>query len=343
MPRQINKGLKYTFLDANFFNDRKVKRLQRMCGMDSPYVFMALLCLIAPEGYYIRYDQNAVFDLADMTGFDEDRITEILEACGKVGLLDGGLMQNEQVLTSHGIQKYYADTCSHLKRKAKVEEYSLLGELIECIPSEDSAIPSQISSFLPQNEEEMQTKEEKRKEKNIKKKKKKEEFYSSLEEEKEEILSLCFFKNWAAPSKEYSKIIAYNNTGGRCWDKMTRTEKEAALHLWKQQPERPPRLDWDFLALWQNIYTNLRSLNAPYEIRMDALSGHINCSSVQKTLYIHCSRRLQEFIERHLDFFKPPMREFLSLKGCSDLQYLIIGPDGNPIPEGHPQNPDAPA
>lgn len=340
MPRTATKGLDYTFLDKNFFNDRKVKKLKRKCGDDSPYVFIALLCLIVQEGYYAKYDNDVVDDLADMTGFDEERIAMILDTCGEVGLLDGYLMEQEHVLTSHGIQKYYADTCSHLKRKAKVEEYSLLGELIECIPSEDSAIPSQISSFLPQNEEEMQTKEEKRKEKNIKKKK--EEFYSSLEEEKEEILSFCFFKNWAAPSKEYSKIIAYNNTGGRSWDSMTRTQKESALALWKQQPEQRPRLSPQFLSFWENIYTNLRSLNAPYEVRMDALLDSIAETIRGNTLFLHCTDRLRLFIERHLDVFKPIIRAYQSRFGLTQLNYTIFNHD-YPDGKGLAQDPDAPA
>jgi len=322
MPRTATKGLDYTFLDKNFFNDRKVRKLKRKCGDDSPYVFIALLCLIVQEGYYAKYDNDVVDDLADMTGFDEDRIAMILDTCGEVGLLDGHLMEQEHVLTSHGIQKYYADTCSHLKRKAKVEEYSLLGELVECIPSEDSAIPSQNSSFLPQNEEEMQTKEEKRKEKNIKKKK--EEFYSSLEEEKEEIIFNFFFRNWAAPSKEYAKIVAFNNTGGRCWETMTRTEKESALTLWKQQPEQPPRFKSDFLSLWETIYTNLRALDAPYAIRMDALSDGINLDIINGRLCLYLSDRLREFIERNLDVFKPIIRNFQVRKGLdSRIGYII--------------------
>ena len=326
MPRTATRGLEYTFLDKNFFTDRKVKRLRRKCGDDAPYVFLALLCLIAPEGYYIKYDQDTVYDLADMTGFDEKRIEDILETCGEVGLLDRELMGDEHVLTSHGIQKYYADTCATLKRKARVEEYSLLDEQLDSISSEEKAINSQKKEFLPkdkgflpQNEEGMQTKGKNRKGKN-----RKEDYYYSFEEEQEEILSFCFFRNWAAPSEEYQKIVAYNNTGGRSWDKMTRIEKESALSLWKQQPEQRPRLDAEFLSFWQNIYTQLRSLDAPYEVRMDALADSIGWDLYKGELRLHCSDRLRLFIERNLDVFKPIIRDFQNRRRLgSNMSYII--------------------
>lgn len=336
MPRQINKGLKYTFLDANFFNDRKVKRLQRMCGMDSPYVFLALLCLIAPEGYYIRYDQNAVYDLADMTGYDEDRITEILETCGKVGLLDCNLMQGEKVLTSHGIQSYYASAKEHAKSKASIDKYSLISleEMkdntpSEGITSEEMRINSKNGTFLPKNKEGMQQIEKNRiEEKRIEKKKN--YSYCSLEEEKEEILSFCFFQNWASPNEEVKKIIAYNNTGGRCWEKMSRVEKESALALWKQQPEQKPRLSKDFISFWYDVYSWLRSLEAPYEIRMDALSDDIGWIEQAGCLVLKASDRLREFIERNMDFFKPLIREFQQRRRLrEDLHYSIIPPNNN--------------
>ena len=335
MPRQINKGLKYTFLDANFFNDRKVKRLQRMCGMDSPYVFLALLCLIAPEGYYIHYDQNAVYDLADMTGFEEDRIAEILETCGKVGLLDENLMNTESVLTSHGIQSYYASAKEHAKSKAGIDEYSLISseempnnEPSHGINSEEMPQKGQNPSFLPKKTEGMQQIEKNRiEEKRIEKKKN--YSYCSLEEEKEEVLSFCFFQNWASPNEEIKKIIAFNNTGGRCWERMSRVEKESALTLWKQQPEQKPRLSKDFLSFWYEVYSRLRSL-APYEIRMDALSDDIGWFEQAGCLVLKVSDRLREFIERNMDMFKPLIREFQQRRRLrDDLHYTIIPPNNN--------------
>lgn len=336
MPRQTTRGLAYTFLDKDFFTDRKVKKLRRKCGDDSPYVFLALLCLIAPEGYYIKYDNDTVFDLTDMTGFEEDRIKEILSACGEVGLLDGYLMTVERVLTSHGIQKYYANTCANLKRKAKVEEYSLLDNPVGEDSSEETPNISPNLGIIRNNSEVMHTKEKNRKEKNRK------EFYYSLEEEKEEIISYCFFKNWAAPSKEYAKIVAYNNTGGRSWDSMTRQQKESALALWKQQPEQRPRVSPQFLSFWENMYTNLRSLNAPYEVRMDALSDSISDTIRGNSLCLHCTDRLRLYIERHLDVFKPIIRAYQSRFGLTELNYSITNND-YPDGKGLAQDPDAPS
>ena len=126
MARPTSSGLDYVYLDRNFFNDRKVKKLQRTCGKEAPYLYLALLTLIAAEGYYIRFDDDMVFDLSDMTGFSEDRVRMMLTTCCEVGLLNKELMQKEHVLTSHGIQKNYEGARIRLKRRSGVREYSLL-------------------------------------------------------------------------------------------------------------------------------------------------------------------------------------------------------------------------
>lgn len=154
--------------------------------------------------------------------------------------------------------------------------------------------------------------------------------YCSLEEEKEEILSFCFFQNWASPNEEVKKVIAYNNTGGRCWERMSRVEKESALTLWKQQPEQKPRFSEDFLSFWCDVYSRLRSLEAPYEIRMDALSDDIGWYEQAGCLVLKVSDRLREFIERNMDFFKPLIRGFQQRRRLrDDLHYSIIPPNNN--------------
>ena len=183
MPRPTTKGLQYTFLDKDFFNDRKVRKLVRACGKDSTIVYIALLTMIAGEGYYIKYDNDTVFDLADYTGIDEDRVRKILDICAGVGLLDEDLMKREHILTSHGIQKYYQNTCAQLKRKTGVEEYCLLEELLtDKVSSEETPENDKKSEFPPEKPSknrvssgEIPTKEEKGKEK-----KRKENSFSSL-------------------------------------------------------------------------------------------------------------------------------------------------------------------
>lgn len=325
MARPISKGLKYFNLEVNFFQDRKVRRLQRKCGESSPLVFIGILCIIYEEGYYIRWDEDLRFDLADLIKVDESYVDEVIEGCFNAGLLSREMYDEHQILTSEAIQKRYQTICEQSKRINRVKKFSLINTSEEITPDEGVDDISPEETFPIKHEGDVYSEvQPQSKVKKSKVKESKENYsYYSLEEEKEEILSFCFFKNWAAPSKEYSKIIAYNNTGGRSWDSMTRTQKESALALWKQQPEQHPRFSAAFLEFWENIYTNLRSLNAPYEVRMDALSDGIAETIRGNTLFLHCTDRLRLFIERHLDVFKPIIRAYQSRFGLTQLNYTI--------------------
>lgn len=129
-----------------------------------------------------------------------------------------------------------------------------------------------------------------------------------------------FFEDWASPGKELQKFIAFNNTGGRCWDKMSKTERQSALVLWRQQPEQPKHLG-GFLDTWRKIYNGLLSLDAPYEIRMDALADEVKWTAKNDNLLIHCSERLAKFIDRNMDTFKPHIVQFQRSRRYGDKLY----------------------
>ena len=343
MARPLSKGLKYFNLDVSFFQDRKVRRLQRKCGEAAPLVYLCLLCTIYEGGYYIKWDEDLLFDLADLLKIEEKYVQEVIDCCFDTELLSRELFEEHRILTSEAIQKRYQTICEQSKRLNRVSEFSLLVSPEETsregVTETHSSEETSRGNGLKSDSSEFGTQS---KVKKSKVKESKENYYYSFEEEKEEILSFCFFKNWAAPSKEYSKIIAYNNTGGRSWDSMTRTQKESALALWKQQPEQHPRFSAAFLEFWENIYTNLRSLNAPFEVRMDALSDSIAGTMHGNTLCLHCTDRLRLFIERHLDVFKPIIRAYQSRFGLTQLNYSITNHD-NTDRKGLAQDPDAPA
>ena len=148
---------------------------------------------------------------------------------------------------------------------------------------------------------------------------------SSIEKEQEEFISYMFFQDWASPNLEYQKFIAFNNTGGRSWEKMSHHQRQAALTLWKQQPEQKPHLGKVFLPFWQEVYQRLCSLDAPHDVRMDALSDGISWGERSGRLQIFCSDRLRVFLERHMDAFKPLIRSFQQRRSLSnDFDYRII-------------------
>ena len=305
MSRLAERGLDYTYLDLNIITDRKIRRLRRLVDKHAPHIYICLLCVIFKEGYYIQWNEDAILDIADLTGYEEDYITKVVNACFDAGLLSKEMYEEHHILTSSGIQKQYNFVCQKLKRKSKVEEFSLL------ISSEEKDIHSEEkpinSEDMPHNIGIGKGKEDN----SI------EDCYSSSssspspcvevapsEEEKqqEKFLSYMFFQNWAAPNKELERFIAFNNTKNRCWAKMDKTQRESALVLWKQKPEQPKRFGQSFLKLWERVIDKMIEAGAPHDVLMHALSDNIaysEPSSIESVIYLPSDVR--DFIEAHLD------------------------------------------
>ena len=335
MSRSINKGLDYTSLDVTFFQDRKIRRLQRKVDEFAPLVYIALLCTIFKEGYYIQWDDDVAMDLADASHLKEEYVSRVIDACLETELLSKEMFEQHRILTSVGIQRQYKISCEKMKRKSTVDEYSLL-------------ISSENKSFLPNNSEEIsetsgdngQTSEEMQQSKVKETKGKeiednKEDSFSSSsspssevappedEKQEEKFLSYMFFLDWAAPNKEYRKFVAFNNTGGRCWAKMNRTQRESALVLWKQEPEQPKRFGETYLRFWKMVYDLMVSLNAPHSVLMHALSDKISFVERAGRATIYCTDDVRDFIEKNLDAgFRTVIQKYLfQPRGLSNLGY----------------------
>ncbi len=341
MARPLSRGLKYTNLDVTFFQDRKVRRLQRRCGERAPLVYIALLCSIYTEGYYIKWDDDVALDIADALKMDENEVQRVIEGCLEVGLLSQEMFDKHHILTSHGIQKQYQTISEQCKRKTCVDEYSLLvsSEETQDNPANEG-VSSEETQDNPANEgvssEETQQSivYDSIGENNIPDNSIEDSFSSSSspssevapsEDEKQEeiFLAYMFFLDWAAPNKEYRKFVAFNNTGGRCWAKMNRTQRESALVLWKQEPEQPKRFGKTYLRFWKMVYDLMVSLNAPHSVLMHALSDKIRFVEKSGRATIVCTDDVRDFIEKNLDAgFRTVIQKYLFKPRClSNLNY----------------------
>lgn len=329
MARQALKGLEYTYLNVAFFQDRKIRRLQRRCGESAPLVYIAVLCAIYAEGYYIQWDDDVALDLADTTRMEEEYISKVIDECMEVGLLSKEMFELHHILTSSGIQKQYQFICEKSKRKSTISEYSLL------IPSETMPIHSE---GIDKNAEEMQYSivYNSIEENNIPDNSIEDSFSSSSspssevdpsedEKQEEKFLSYMFFLDWAAPNKEYQKFVAFNNTGGRCWAKMNRTQRESALVLWKQEPEQPKRFGETYLRFWKMVYDLMVSLNAPHSVLMHALSDNVRFVERAGRATIVCTADVRDYIEKNLDagFRAIIQRLLFQPRGISNLSYQV--------------------
>lgn len=106
--RPTKQGIDYFPMDVGFFSDVKIRKISRACGSQSASILICLLCNIyKDEGYYIVWDEDLPFVIADIVGVSEGAVKEVLIKALQVGFFDNTLYEKYHVLTSFGIQKRF--------------------------------------------------------------------------------------------------------------------------------------------------------------------------------------------------------------------------------------------
>ena len=119
MARPIKRGLDYFPLDVNFLSDIKVRRIMRDCGERAVLILINLLCRIyEDEGYYIWWDDDMPFLIADFIGVREGSVDETVKKALQVNFFDVEKFNKYNILTSAGIQSRYLEATT--KRKSIV-------------------------------------------------------------------------------------------------------------------------------------------------------------------------------------------------------------------------------
>jgi hypothetical protein len=119
MARKPKIGLDYFPLDRDFYHDLKVRRILKSCGPASGTVLTCLLGNIYYEkGYYIQWDEDLTFDIADKLGMSEGSVQEIINIALKVKFFNEDLFSKYKILTSRGIQTRYMEILSQLRRSS---------------------------------------------------------------------------------------------------------------------------------------------------------------------------------------------------------------------------------
>lgn len=125
MARPQKAGLEYYPKDTGSFGDRKIRRLLNAFGCKGYVIYEYLLCVIYQDkGYYVEYDCELAFDIADYlgNGITEALVKEVVIGCVTIGLFEKSLFDLSSILTSSGIQKRYLKA----KRGATIEERLLV-------------------------------------------------------------------------------------------------------------------------------------------------------------------------------------------------------------------------
>ncbi len=149
MSRPKKQGMEYFTIDVNFYQDIKIRKLIRYKGVQAVSVYHILLCQIYASGYYLLWDEDIPFTVSEIAHLEEVYVQEVIDYCFNIGLFDKALYEQNNVLTSRGIQKRFFDFCAVAKRRLPAylpyrilddKEISVISEESEIIPEKTQVI-----------------------------------------------------------------------------------------------------------------------------------------------------------------------------------------------------------
>ncbi len=179
MARMQTNSASYFPFDVDYFDDVKVRRLDREFPRCGPLVYLYLLSRIYSDrsGYCTELDCNLVFDASEKVHLNETEVMKIFNRTLDVGLFDRGVYEKYGIITARSIQERFQEMVRKKAVKTSVrvnERYWLLDEF---------ETKSFVDIICPDKNSSEKNATNKRKENKIKEKEIKEE------ERKEEVLS----------------------------------------------------------------------------------------------------------------------------------------------------------
>lgn len=127
MARPLSRGIEYYPLDVDFLNDLKIKKIMKSCGPNSIAIIILLLGNIyGDEGYFMKWDEDVCFLVADAVGAKEVYVKEVLKKCLQVELFSSELFEKYKIITSKGIQKRFFEITKRRKRETLINKYLLV-------------------------------------------------------------------------------------------------------------------------------------------------------------------------------------------------------------------------
>lgn len=126
MARPKKQGLDYFPFDVDFFSNKKIKILKSRYHTDGVLIYIYLLCEIYKNGYYIIWDEDYKFIVADDLNLSDGLIEQVIAFLVKRSLLTSILLGSDTALTSPGIQSRFQEA---VKPRASKSPVSVIKEL----------------------------------------------------------------------------------------------------------------------------------------------------------------------------------------------------------------------
>lgn len=124
MARPYKQGVDYYSLDVDFLKDIKYRKIRRSCGSQTCEILLCLLGYIYGDmGYFLRWDEDSAFLVADDVGAKEGLVEEVVSKAIQVGFFHREKYEKYQILTSNGIQKRYKLITRKRKEVSIKKEY----------------------------------------------------------------------------------------------------------------------------------------------------------------------------------------------------------------------------
>lgn len=129
MARPLKQGIDYYPMDVRFLHDMKIKKIMKANGPQSVAVLICLLgSIYCDSGYYMRWDEDVRFLIADEVGVNESLVHEVVKKALQVSFFDQEMFEKYQVLTSAGIQKRFLEATSRRVNGGIKPELSLVND-----------------------------------------------------------------------------------------------------------------------------------------------------------------------------------------------------------------------
>lgn len=124
MARPTKQGLDYFPFDVGFFGDNKIRILITRYQSEGLAVYLYILCDIYKEGYYKSVEDmdDYIYIIADAVKTSPDKVQQIIAFLRKRAMVrifekdELTVCDLDAVITSHGIQKRYAEAIKSRKK-----------------------------------------------------------------------------------------------------------------------------------------------------------------------------------------------------------------------------------